>query len=145
MASAMPISPARTPRRAVRGWLNHFSERMNRAAATKYVPMPNHEFAASADSTAGETAKMRMAKRALITVRRLPTKHFQHAIGDPETTYNVRRCSDNTQRTQHRVKCRVSLSHHLNARDNSDCGNRVRERHQRRVQQWRHAADHFQA
>src|SRR3981189_1112732 len=142
MARAMPISPARTPRRAVRGWLSHFSERMNRAAATKYVPVPNQEFAASADSTAGETAKMRMVESASITVRRLPTKHFQHAIGDPETADNVRRCSDNAQSTQYRVKCRFSLSHHLNARDNRDRGDRVRERHQRRVQQRRHAADH---
>ena len=35
-ASAMPISPASTPRRAVRGWLSHLSERMNSAAATRY-------------------------------------------------------------------------------------------------------------
>src|SRR3954469_2381440 len=118
MARAMPISPARTPRRAVRGWLNHFSERMNRAAATKYVPVPNHEFAASADSTAGDTAKMRMVESALITFGRLPTKHFEHAIGDPETADNVRRCSDNAQRTQHRIKCRFPLCHHLNAGDN---------------------------
>ena len=33
-ATAMPISPARTPRRAVRGWLSHLSDRMNSAAAT---------------------------------------------------------------------------------------------------------------
>jgi hypothetical protein len=32
-ASAMPISPANTPCRAVRGWLSHFSDKMNSAAA----------------------------------------------------------------------------------------------------------------
>ena len=32
MASSMPISPAKTPRRAVAGEFIHFSERMNSAA-----------------------------------------------------------------------------------------------------------------
>ena len=47
MASAMPISPASTPRRAVRGWLSHLSERMNSAAATRYVALPSQESATS--------------------------------------------------------------------------------------------------
>ena len=34
-ASAMPATPAATPRRAVVGWLSHFSERMKRAAAAR--------------------------------------------------------------------------------------------------------------
>ena len=41
-ASAMPISPASTPWRAVRGWLSHLSERMNSAAATRYETHVEH-------------------------------------------------------------------------------------------------------
>jgi hypothetical protein len=35
MASAMPPTPANTPRRAVNGSLIHFSEKMNSAVATR--------------------------------------------------------------------------------------------------------------
>ena len=35
MAAAMPPTPAATPRRAVRGWFSHRSERMKRTAAMK--------------------------------------------------------------------------------------------------------------
>ena len=35
IASAMPPTPAATPRRAVLGWLSHRSERMKRAAAAR--------------------------------------------------------------------------------------------------------------
>src|SRR4051794_4941466 len=108
MASTIPISPARTPCRAVRGWLNHFRDKINSAAATMYVPVPNQEFAAASKSTAEVAANRLVIERALITVR-LPTKHFEHAIGDPETADNVRRCRDNAQRTQHPVKSGISL------------------------------------
>ena len=35
IAAVMPPTPAATPRRAVRGWFSHRSERMKRTAATK--------------------------------------------------------------------------------------------------------------
>ena len=38
MASSMPASPAKTPRRAVAGELIHFKDRMNRAAETSIEP-----------------------------------------------------------------------------------------------------------
>ena len=37
MARAMPTSPAMTPRRAVVGELSHFSDKIKRMVATKYV------------------------------------------------------------------------------------------------------------
>ena len=37
IASAMPTSAARTPRRAVAGALSHFNERMKSAVATRYA------------------------------------------------------------------------------------------------------------
>ena len=48
MADAMPISPASTPLRAVRGWLSHFSDKMNSAAATDQTrsQCPSQEFSA---------------------------------------------------------------------------------------------------
>ena len=60
MATTMPISPARTPLRAVRGWLSHFSERMNSAAATRYDRVPSQELVESAelgDRRSGQHAK----------------------------------------------------------------------------------------
>src|SRR5215212_729886 len=114
MASAMPISPARTPRRAVRGWLNHLSDRINRAAATRYVPVPNQVFAAASKASADVAASMPAVERALVTFW-LPTEHFEHSIGDPETPDNVRSRRDDAERAQHIIKRRVRLSHHLNA------------------------------
>jgi len=35
IAIDIPATPAATPRRAVRGWLSHRSDRMNNTAATK--------------------------------------------------------------------------------------------------------------
>src|SRR6476660_1903243 len=93
MASAIPISPARTPRRAVRGWLNHFSDKINRAAATRHVPVPNQEFAAASKASAEVAPNMPVVEKALVTFR-LPAKHFEHSIGDPETADNVRSCRD---------------------------------------------------
>src|SRR3954453_2861170 len=95
MASAIPISPARTPLRAVRGWLNHFSDKMNRAAATRHEPVPIHELAAASNASAGATPEAANIDSALVTFR-LPAEHFEHTIGDPETAHNVRSCRNNS-------------------------------------------------
>src|SRR5438105_3326173 len=134
MASAIPISPARTPCRAVRGWLNHFSDRMNRAAATMYEPVPSQELAAASNSAGGAAAKRPNVESALITFGRLPAEHLEHAIGDPKTTDDVRRGRDDAQRAKYRIKSGFSLGHDLNAGHHGDRRNGVRERHQRRVQ-----------
>src|SRR6476646_1188479 len=89
MASAIPTSPARTPFRAVRGWLSHFSDKMNRAAATKQEPVPSHELAAASKASAGASPETAIIDSALVTFR-LPAEHLEHAIGDPETADNVR-------------------------------------------------------
>src|SRR5215212_3600596 len=97
IASAIPISPARTPRRAVRGWLNHFSDKINRAAATRYVPVPNQEFAAASKASVEVAANMPAVERALVTFW-LPTEHFEHSVGDPEAADNVRCRRDDSER-----------------------------------------------
>src|SRR4051812_2576468 len=128
MASAMPISPARTPFLAVRGWLSHFSDKMNRAAATRHEPVPSHELAAASNASAGASAVAANIDSALVTFR-LPTKHFEHAIGDPETADDVRSCRNNPQRAEHGYERGMptvgTFRHHLNARDNCDRGDGV--------------------
>src|SRR3954452_8541345 len=126
IASAIPISPARTPWRAVRGWLNHFRDKINRAAATRYVPVPNQEFAAASKASPEAAPNMLIADRALVTFW-LPTEHFEHSIGDPEAADNVCCRRDDAKRAQHIVERRVPFSHHLNARNDRDRGDRVRE------------------
>src|SRR5882672_4502739 len=90
----MPISPARTPRRAVFGWLSHLSERMKSAAATRYEPLPTHELAASSESRGGAAPSKLNAESALVTFGRLPAEHFEHAVGDPEPADDVDRGGD---------------------------------------------------
>src|SRR4029079_2650652 len=108
MASAMPISPARTPFRAVRGWLSHFSDKTNKAAATRHEPVPSHELAAASNASAGATPVTAIIESALVTFG-LATEHLEHAIGNPETADNVRGCRNNSQRAKHVIKRRVSL------------------------------------
>src|SRR5262245_20331707 len=117
MATAMPISPARTPRRAVRGWLSHFRERMNRAAATRYEAIPSPELMASADESGSAGTSVAARRNVLITAVRLPAEHFQHAVGNPEAADDVRRGGHHGQCAKHGVKGRVTFGHDLNRRD----------------------------
>src|SRR6476646_4027875 len=116
----MPISPARTPRRAVRGWLSHLSERINNAAATRYESVPSQELPKSASLT-GVAANSPKCSRRLFTIGRLPAEHFQHAVGDPETADNVRRGRNHAEHAKNGdeagVLCGRPFRHHLN------CGN----------------------
>src|SRR5690242_6959415 len=122
MASAMPISPARTPFRAVRGWLNHLSERIKRAAAIRYVALPSQSFAKSfSAAVVCASSKTRDAK--LITAGRLPSEHFQHPVGDPEAADDVRRGGNNAKDAQHVGEPCLAFRHHLNTRDDGDSGN----------------------
>src|SRR5690348_11313508 len=120
MAITMPISPARTPRRAVRGWLSHLSERMNSAAATRYESVPNQLLATSA-SAVGIAASKPACIRRLFTIGRLPAEHFQHAVGDPETADDVCHGGDDTHGAEHRDEGRVAgvcaFGHDLDGRD----------------------------
>src|ERR1700742_4106966 len=100
IASAIPISPARTPLRAVRGWLSHFSERMNSAAAIRHEPVPSHELAAASNASAGVVAARLIGISALVTFR-LPAEHFEHPIGNPETANDVCRGRNDSQRAEH--------------------------------------------
>src|SRR5688572_4469177 len=104
MATTMPISPARTPRRAVRGWLSHLSDSTKSAAATRYEPQTAMESApvaceASA-ACASKPSELRDGKT-LFTAGRLPAKHLEHAIGDPEAAHDVRHRRDHSERPQH--------------------------------------------
>src|SRR3954454_6013497 len=88
IASVIPISPARTPFRAVRGWLSHFSERTKSAAAIRYVALPSQSLAKS-DSAAVVCARSCAVERRLVTAGSLPTEHFEHPVGDPETADDI--------------------------------------------------------
>src|SRR5262245_48839311 len=96
-ARAMPISPARTPRRAVFGWLSHVSDKMKSAAATRYEALPTQELAASSESRAGISPSKQMAECTLVTFVRLPAEHLEHAIGDPEAANDVDRGRDHAE------------------------------------------------
>ena len=109
-ASAMPISPASTPRRAVCGWLSHLSDRMNSAAATRYDAHVRASVRGDRRRTASAAASSRPeVARVLITAARLPAEHLQHAVGDPEPADDVGRRGDHGQRAEDRAESRVPL------------------------------------
>src|SRR3954467_13894243 len=96
----MPISPARTPFRAVRGWLSHFSERTKSAAAIRYVALPSQSLAKSVSAAVVCARTCAVAKR-LVTAGGLPTEHFEHPVGDPETTDDVNRRRNNPKHAEY--------------------------------------------
>src|SRR5215213_8911944 len=93
-ASAMPISPASTPRRAVRGCLSHFRESTNSAPATRYAPHTNGELRSGPEAVVSRTVTSMAASKLndrseLITAARLPAEHLEHAVGDPKAAHDV--------------------------------------------------------
>src|SRR3546814_4607383 len=77
MATSMPISPARTPRRAVEGWLIHISARMNSDDATI--------------AAKGTNAFISLPPR---------LEHLEHAVGDHETADRIDRGAEHRDEAQ---------------------------------------------
>src|SRR5690348_6434989 len=127
----MPISPAKTPRRAVVGELSHFNERMKSAVAIRYV--------ISMTCSVG-------------TLSRFPwpasLEHAQHAVGDKEPANDVACGRNDRNRAENFGQLRpvlVVFAGQNDRADNCDRVQRIRQRHQRRMKQWRNAPDHFKS
>src|SRR5215472_14331606 len=133
----MPISPARMPCLAVAGELIHFRERMNNALAMRYTTSMTYWLAANS----GVILRL----RPLRFCRTAGFKHLQHAVGNEESAHYVAGRSDNCDHSHHGCVWGTSLAHEDNRAHNSNCVQRVREGHQRRMQQWRHVTDHFKS
>src|SRR5687768_3847880 len=125
-ASAMPTSPARTPRRAVFGWLSHFSERMKSAAAMRYEPQTKNESRSAKWRTASPVVRFNSTSTAankafseerLVTAAGLPAEHLQHPVGDEEPADDVDRRGRDRDGPQHRAQSRMAARRDLNRGD----------------------------
>src|ERR1700722_10319724 len=72
-------------------------------------------------------------------------EHFQHAVGDKEAADDVAGGGDDGDGAKHGGQCGLMFSRQENCSDYGDGVESVRERHQRRVQERRHAANYLQA
>ncbi len=76
-----------------------------------------------------------------------PLEHLEHAVGDQESRHDVghgRGHGDGRQRDDQRMPLALLLAQHQHRADQADGRDRVGQRHQRRVQQRRHPADHIE-
>src|SRR5580704_6374349 len=129
MARNMPISPAHTPRRAVAGELSHFNERMKSAVAIRYV-----------NSITCSVAIMwsRLPRAAGL-------KHFQHAIGDQKAADDIAGCGDDGDGAKDGGEPALAFANQNDRAHDRDRVQCVGQRHQRRVQQRRNPANHFES
>src|SRR3954464_9686421 len=72
-------------------------------------------------------------------------KHAQHAVGDEESADHVTGRSDDGNHAQNSRERTLLLADKNDRADHRDRVERVRERHQWRVQQRRDVADHFES
>src|SRR6266849_1113557 len=72
-------------------------------------------------------------------------EHFQHPVGDHESADDVAGCGDDSDGSQELRDIGFALSRQDDCADNGDGVQRIRERHQWRVQERRNSADHFEA
>src|SRR5665213_1097008 len=72
-------------------------------------------------------------------------EHFQHPVSDEKSAYNVAGGGDDRNRAKHGGERSFVFAREKNGAHHCDRVERVGERHQRRVQQGRHAANHFKA
>src|SRR6266852_4138858 len=128
-ASSMPISPIITPRRAVAGEFIHLMARMNDMAASMY-------------RNGSSVSSSFISFLPVSFLFRLPfLEHFQHAVGDEIAADYVEGRQQHCREAQNtRQRAGVLRSGDQNRADHRDGRDRVGQRHQRRMQQRRHAA-----
>src|SRR5579863_4672046 len=72
-------------------------------------------------------------------------EHFEHAVGDEEAAHNVAGGGHDGDGAEDSGERGLVLAGEENRSDHGDRVQRVRKRHQRRMQERRNAANHFQA
>src|SRR4029453_8230400 len=137
-AIAMPIMPNRLPWREVAGLDSPRSDRMNSTPATRY------RIAARLAFISGPHLLLspRGARRSL----HLLLVHRQHALGDKEAAEDIHTGEDQRDETEAARPARAARDHRDADReqcaDHDHRGDRIRHRHQRRMQRRRHRPHH---
>src|ERR1700678_2735449 len=133
-AMTMPAIERRLPKRAVFGELMYFRPRMNRIPVMRYATLYHVAVCA--------TASMLVV---LLRDDRARAEHREHPLRHGVAAEDVERREHDQDEADHRAERRELQAGNQDRADQHDAVDRVRGRHQRRVQRARHAADHFDA
>ena len=141
-ATAMPAAAIRLPRLR-RGRMRALADADDEQREGDDVEQRDEVAARVEHGGGGHSASLR---RLVLGLRpRLADEHSEHPVGDHEPADDVDRPEGDRDRADHLVERVVGEADDDQAAEHDDAVDRVRLRHQRRVQRRRHLRDHLEA